>query len=36
MRPSEVDDNKITDKILSCVKVANKLHFKYDIDYQPL
>ena len=33
MRPSEVDDNKITDKILSCVKVANKLHFKYDIDW---
>ena len=30
---SEIDNNKITDKILSCVKVANTLHFKYDIDW---
>ena len=30
---SEIDNNKITDKILSCVKVAYTLHFKYDIDW---
>ena len=30
---SQIDNNKITDKILSCVKVANTLHFKYDIDW---
>ena len=29
----QIESSKITDKILNLTKVANKLHFNYDIDW---